>query len=62
METTAMGAAYLAGLTAGIYPDFDGFAAAWRRERRFEPLMDDATRARKWQGWRDAVSRTLTRR
>jgi glycerol kinase len=62
METTAMGAAYLAGLTAGLYPDFDGFAAAWRRERRFEPRMDAATRARKWQGWRDAVSRTLTRR
>ena len=62
IETTAMGAAYLAGLTAGLYPDFDGFAAAWQRERRFEPRMDAATRARKWQGWRDAVSRTLTRR
>lgn len=62
METTAMGAAYLAGLAAGLYPDFDGFAARWRRERRFEPRMDAATRERKWQGWRDAVSRTLTRR
>jgi glycerol kinase len=62
METTAMGAAYLAGLSAGLYPDFDGFAASWQRERRFEPGMDDAMRAKKWQGWRDAVSRTLTRR
>jgi glycerol kinase len=62
METTALGAAYLAGLAAELYPDFDGFAANWRRARRFEPQMDDATRVRKWQGWRDAVSRTLTRR
>ena len=60
METTALGAAYLAGLAAGIYPDFDGFAAAWRCEKRFEPRMDAAIRARKWAGWRDAVRRTLT--
>ncbi|HWV51846.1 glycerol kinase GlpK [Pseudorhodoplanes sp.] len=62
METTALGAAYLAGLASGLYPDFDGFAATWQRDRRFEPGMDDATRERKWQGWRDAVSRTLTHR
>jgi glycerol kinase len=62
METTAMGAAYLAGLASGLYPGFDAFAANWRRECRFEPRMDATTRERKWQGWRDAVSRTLTRR
>jgi glycerol kinase len=62
METTALGAAYLAGLTAGVCPDLAGFAAAWRRERRFDPAMDAAARARKWSGWRDAVGRTLTRR
>jgi glycerol kinase len=60
METTALGAAYLAGLAAGLYPDFEGFAACWRREKRFEPCMDAASRERKWQGWRDAVGRTLT--
>jgi glycerol kinase len=60
-ETTAMGAAYLAGLAAGICPDLAGFAATWRRERRFVPQMDDELRARKWAGWREAVSRTLTR-
>jgi glycerol kinase len=60
METTALGAAYLAGLAAGLYPDFGGFAAFWQRDRRFVPRMDAATRARKWQGWRDAVRRTLT--
>jgi glycerol kinase len=59
-ETTALGAAYLAGLGAGICPDFQGFAAQWQRERRFLPQMDAQTRARKWQGWRDAVRRTLS--
>lgn len=62
METTAVGAAYLAGLQAGVYPPLDGFAKTWKRERRFEPVMDAPTRERKWAGWRDAVSRTLTRR
>jgi glycerol kinase len=62
METTAVGAAYLAGLAAGICPSFDGFAATWQCERRFEPRMDAQTRERKWRGWRDAVSRTLTGR
>ena len=62
METTALGAAYLAGFAAGLCPDLDGFAATWQRERRFLPQMDAATRERKWLGWRDAVSRTLTRK
>jgi glycerol kinase len=62
METTALGAAYLAGLAAGLCPDPAAFAAAWKRERRFEPRMDAATRERKWAGWRDAVRRTLSAR
>jgi glycerol kinase len=61
METTALGAAYLAGLAAGVCPDLASFAARWRCERRFMPRMDDATRARKWTGWQDAVARTLSR-
>jgi glycerol kinase len=60
METTALGAAYLAGLAAGVCPDLDGFARSWKRERRFTPQMDAALRARKWAGWRDAVRRTLS--
>ena len=60
METTALGAAYLAGRAAGICPDLDGFAAQWRLDRRFEPAMEAASRARKYSGWKDAVSRTLT--
>jgi glycerol kinase len=61
-ETTALGAAYLAGRAVGLCPDLDGFAASWRLERRFAPTMDAATRARKCAGWRDAVSRTITAR
>ncbi len=60
METTALGAAYLAGRKAGLCPDLEGFAASWKLDRRFEPAMDGATRARKWRGWQDAVRRTLT--
>ncbi len=57
METTALGAAYLAGLKAGVCPDPAGFSRTWRLDRRFEPAMDSATRARKWAGWQDAVRR-----
>ena len=60
-ETTALGAAYLAGRAAGVCADLDGFAAQWRLERRFTPRMDAETRERKYAGWKDAVSRTLTR-
>lgn len=60
METTALGAAYLAGLKAGICPPPESFAARWKLDRRFTPAMDDNKRAHKWAGWRDAVSRTLT--
>jgi glycerol kinase len=62
METTALGAAYLAGLKAGVCPDLDGFARTWKLDRRFEPDMDAQMRARKWQGWQNAVRRTLTPR
>ena len=60
METTALGAAYLAGYAAGVCQDLSGFAAKWRCERRFEPQMDADTCERKWAGWRDAVARTLS--
>jgi glycerol kinase len=60
LETTAVGAAYLAGYRAGVLPDPAGFATAWRRERRFLPAMDVATRNRKWAGWQAAVRRVRT--
>ena len=62
METTALGAAYLAGRKPGVCPDLDGFAASWHADRRFEPAMNSAMRERKWHGWQDAVRRTLTQR
>lgn len=58
-ETTALGAAYLAGLRAGFFPEPDRFAEQWRRERRFMPQMDAATRERKLAGWSSAVRRLL---
>ena len=60
LETTALGAAWLAGSRAGIYPDMDGFAKNWALERRFEPDMDDATRNRKYAGWKKAVKATMS--
>ncbi len=60
METTALGAAYLAGYQAGVCPDPAGFSATWRLDRRFEPAMDEATRARKWTGWQAAIARVRT--
>ncbi len=59
-ETTALGAAYLAGQHCGIYPGPEGFAATWELERRFEPEMEPARADRQYQGWRDAVRRTLS--
>ncbi len=59
-ETTALGAAYLAGLKAGFFPEPDRFADGWRLERRFTPQMDAATRERKLAAWATAVRRLLT--
>ena len=61
-ETTALGAAYLAGLQAGIYPDPSEFATTWRLEKRFSPTLGTAQRVNLLVGWADAVSRTLTHR
>ncbi len=58
-ETTALGAAWLAGQRAGIYPDQAGFAANWALERTFEPQMDEATRAAKYGAWKRAVAATM---
>jgi glycerol kinase len=61
-ETTALGAAYLAGLQSGLYPEPEAFAQRWALDRRFTAAMDGATRARKIALWRDAVARTLSGR
>jgi glycerol kinase len=58
-ETTALGAAYLAGLSAGLYPEPARFADNWRLERRFRPSMPRETRIRKLAGWSRAVRGVL---
>ncbi len=61
LETTALGVAYLAGMKVGFYPPMDEFAKNWSLQKRFEPDMDEPTRQRLYAGWKDAVSRTLSR-
>jgi glycerol kinase len=58
-ETTALGAAWLAGMQAGIYPDADGFAKTWALDRRFTPEMDQATRESGYARWQRAVQATM---
>ena len=60
LETTALGAAWLAGMKAGVCPGMDAFAAGWSVERRFEPGMAPDERHARYAGWRDAVQRTRT--
>ncbi|MBL4901666.1 MAG: glycerol kinase GlpK [Desulfocapsa sp.] len=62
LETTAVGAAYLAGLYEGIFPVPEKFSERWQRDKRFTPSLDEELRARKYSGWLDAVSRTLSTR
>jgi glycerol kinase len=61
LETTALGAAYLAGMAAGLYPDPQKFSARWKAERRFDPAMAEVKRAEKYRGWQHAVARTKLR-
>jgi glycerol kinase len=60
LETTALGAAWLAGSKAGVWPKAKDFAKTWALDRRFKPDMDASTRSAKLAGWRDAVRRTLS--
>ena len=59
LETTALGAAYLAGLRAGLLPKPSEFAKSWKRQRRFTPRMKQAEREMKYAGWQDAVRKLL---
>ena len=60
LESTATGAAWLAGMRAGVYPGMEDFAKSWARDRQFEPAMEDATRDAKYAGWKKAVDATLS--
>lgn len=58
-ETTALGAAYLAGLAVGFWADCEEIAGLWQVDRRFEPIMRDTERDRLYRGWQDAVNATM---
>ena len=57
-ETTALGAAWLAGSKAGVWPGQAEFAETWKLEKRFEPVLPEADRQELLSGWKDAVRRT----
>jgi len=60
LETTALGAAYLAGMQVGFYPRIEDFAKSWNSEKQFTSKMTVVDRQKKLEGWKDAVSRTLS--
>jgi len=62
LETTALGAAYLAGLQSGVYGSFDDITANWGLDRRFEPDMPSARRDSLTAGWQAAVARVSSGR
>src|SRR5437762_8842204 len=58
-ETTALGAAYAAGLAVGFWSDLDELRGQWKQGARWEPMMDAAGREREYAEWRKAVTRTF---
>ena len=62
LETTALGAAFHAGLAVGVWGGLDEIARTWQRGARFDPAMGAARREALLAGWQDAVSRTLSKR
>lgn len=59
VETTALGAAYLAGLAVGVWKSKEDLISNWQLNRRFEPTMDEETRAKLYAGWQKAVKRSM---
>ncbi|MGD9671163.1 MAG: glycerol kinase GlpK [Hyphomicrobiaceae bacterium] len=59
LETTAMGAAWLAGSQAGVLPGRDGFAAMWKADQRFTPASNTQQRAEAYERWRRAVAAVI---
>ena len=60
LETTALGAAYLAGFQSDLYGDMDWFTNHWQLDERFTPQMDNSRRDQLYQGWQHALNKTLT--
>lgn len=59
IETTALGAAYAAGLAVGAWPNTDALRASWRKSKVWQPDMPDDNRQRLYAGWKKAVQRTF---
>jgi len=57
VETTALGAAFLAGLGAGVWQNFDDISGAWKMDREFLPDIDEQERSRVLERWREAVKK-----
>ena len=60
LETTAVGAAWLAGSAVGFYPSFDEFSRLWKSESHFVPTMQENERERKYSAWKSAVKATIS--
>jgi glycerol kinase len=58
-ETTALGAAYAAGLAVGFWKDYSELRANWGKEKEWQPAMDANTRKKLYSGWKKAVTRTF---
>lgn len=58
-ETTALGAAYLAGLAVGVWKTKEDLVSTWQLDNRFEPSMDAAQSAKLYKGWQKAVKRSM---
>lgn len=59
LETTALGAAWLAGMKAGIYPDMENFSKSWRLQQRFVPKMETEIREEKYSNWKRSIASVI---
>lgn len=59
IETTALGAAYLAGLAVGVWQDKEEVKTAWKLDTRFEPTMPEVDAAKYYKGWQKAVKHSM---
>ena len=58
-ETTALGAAYAAGLATGVWSNLEELKKMWGEEKRWEPDMNNEEREKLWKGWNKAVTKSL---
>jgi glycerol kinase len=58
IETTALGAAYMAGLQQGLFSSLEEISEKWQLQQAFKPAKDESWREQQYQGWQEAVART----